>query len=124
MNLLSSRGLLALAAVVDIALHARSAPVPAKALAARHELAPRRLETLLQELARANILKGHRGPRGGYELARERRRITAAEIVRTAARADENGRTRKLRPRLVELVIEPVLADASRISQRTAVAAL
>lgn len=115
MNLLPSRGLLAVAAVVDVALHARAAPVSAKALAARHDLAPRRLETLLQELVRADILKGHRGPRGGYELARERRRITAAEIVSTVVRADQNGGKRKFRPRLVEAVIEPAVADASRI---------
>ena len=35
-------------------------------------------------LVHAKILKGVRGPRGGYELARERRRITVGEIVRTA----------------------------------------
>jgi Rrf2 family transcriptional regulator, iron-sulfur cluster assembly transcription factor len=40
--------------------------------------------TLLQGLVHAKILRGVRGPRGGYELARERRRITAGEIVRTA----------------------------------------
>ena len=28
------------------------------------------------------ILNGQRGPRGGYRLARERRRITIAEIIR------------------------------------------
>jgi Rrf2 family transcriptional regulator, iron-sulfur cluster assembly transcription factor len=84
MNLLSRRSVLAIAAVVDVALHSRSAPVAAKALAARHKLPPRHLETLLQGLVHANILKGVRGPRGGYELARERRRITVGEIVRTA----------------------------------------
>jgi hypothetical protein len=42
------------------------------------------LETLLQGLVHAKILKGLRGPRGGYQLARERRRITVGEIVRTA----------------------------------------
>ena len=51
------------------------APVAAKALAARHKLPPRHLETLLQALVHARILKGVRGPRGGYELARERRHI-------------------------------------------------
>jgi Rrf2 family transcriptional regulator, iron-sulfur cluster assembly transcription factor len=84
MNLLSRRSVLAIAAVVDIALHSRSAPVAAKALAARHKLPSRHLETLLQGLVHAKILKGLRGPRGGYELARERRRITVGEIVRTA----------------------------------------
>jgi Rrf2 family iron-sulfur cluster assembly transcriptional regulator len=47
-------------------------------------LPPRHLETLLQGLVHAKILKGVRGPRGGYELARERGRITVGEIVRIA----------------------------------------
>ena len=74
------------AAVVDIALHARPAPVAAKALAARHNLPPRHLETLLQALVRANILKGVRGPRGGYELARERR-LPLEQLLVLGARA-------------------------------------
>jgi Rrf2 family transcriptional regulator, iron-sulfur cluster assembly transcription factor len=84
MNLLSRRSVLAIAAVVDVALHSRSAPVAARALAARHKLPSRHLETLLQGLVHAKILKGVRGPRGGYELARGRRRITIGEIVRIA----------------------------------------
>jgi Rrf2 family transcriptional regulator, iron-sulfur cluster assembly transcription factor len=84
MNLLSRRSVLAIAAVVDVALHCAKAPVAAKALAARHKLPARHLETLLQGLVHARILTGVRGPRGGYELARERRRITVGEIVRTA----------------------------------------
>ena len=39
---------------------------------------------MLQGLVHAKILKGVRGPRGGYELARERRRITVGEILGTA----------------------------------------
>ena len=113
MNLLSRRSLLAIAAVVDIALYSRPAPVAAKALAARHKLPPRHLETLLQGLVHAKILKGVRGPRGGYELARERRRITAGEIVRTAlslSTADPNeiGAHSKL----LEKVIEPAVRRA------------
>jgi Rrf2 family transcriptional regulator, iron-sulfur cluster assembly transcription factor len=83
-SLLSRRSVLAVAAVVDVALHSRSAPVGAKVLAKRHKLPPRHLETLLQGLVHAKILKGVRGPQGGYELARERRRITVGEVVRTA----------------------------------------
>ena len=48
MMLLSRRSLLAIAAVVDIALHARPSPVAAKMLASRHNLPPRHLETVLQ----------------------------------------------------------------------------
>jgi Rrf2 family iron-sulfur cluster assembly transcriptional regulator len=84
LNLLSRKSVLAIAAVVDVALHSRSAPVAAKALAMRHKLRPRHLEALLPGLVQAKILKGLCGPRGGYELARERRRITVGEIVRIA----------------------------------------
>jgi Rrf2 family iron-sulfur cluster assembly transcriptional regulator len=84
MNLLPRRSVLAVAAVVDVALHSLSEPVSAQALAARHKLPPRHLETLLQGLVHANIFKGVRGPRGGYKLARGRRNITVGEIVRTA----------------------------------------
>src|SRR5579863_9323369 len=84
MNLLPRRSVLAIAAVVDVALHARPMPVASKPLAARHRLPPRHLETLLQGLVHAKFLKGVRGPRGGYELARERSRVTVGGIVRAA----------------------------------------
>ena len=91
MTLLSRKGLLALAAVIDVALHGRGRPVSAKALAARHELPARHLEPVLQALVRVGILKGIRGPRGGYELARERRRITADDILRAAGTIEDAG---------------------------------
>ena len=62
-----------------------------KALAARHSLPARHLEPVLQALVRMGILKGIRGPRGGYELARERRRITADEILRAAGTIEDGG---------------------------------
>jgi Rrf2 family protein len=108
--LLSHRSLLALAAVVDIAIHARPQPVAAKHLAGRLDLPPRHLETLLQTLVRAEILKGVRGPRGGYELARERRRITAAEVVR-AVEAEDND-DEKIDNAFIERVIQPVVTRA------------
>jgi Rrf2 family iron-sulfur cluster assembly transcriptional regulator len=115
MILLSRRSQLAIAAVVDVALHARPSPVAAKSLAARHHLPPRHLETLLQALVKAGILKGVRGPRGGYELARERRRISAGEIVR-AAMADglEDGTAPEPESKLVEFVIEPLVDTAGQ----------
>ena len=112
MNLLPERSLLAVATVVDVAMNARAAPVSAKALSARHGLMPRHLETLLQELVRAGILKGTRGPRGGYELARERRRVTVGEILRAAARVGERDAKPRPRPSFVEAVVAPALAPA------------
>ena len=89
MALLSRKDLLAIAAVIDVALRGRGRPVSAKALAARHALPARHLEPVLQALVRVGILKGIRGPRGGYELARERRRITADDILRAAGTMEE-----------------------------------
>ncbi len=115
MILLSRRSQLAIAAVVDVAIHARPSPVAAKALAARHNLPPRHLETLLQALVKAGILKGVRGPRGGYELARERRRVSAGEIVR-AAMADglEEGTLPEPESLLVNSVVRPLVHVASQ----------
>jgi len=113
MNLLSRRGVLAIAAVVDVALHSRSASVAAKALAARNKLPPRHLETLLQGLVHARILKGVRGPRGGYELARERRRITVGEIVRTAmSLSTADPEDLSANSILLERVIDPAVRKA------------
>lgn len=111
MTLLSRRAVYAVAAVLDVALHARPTPVSAKALAARQKVGPRHLESVLNALVRANILKGVRGPKGGYELARERRRITVAEIVQASerlAQEDEEG------SELVTRVIGPAIEQAAR----------
>jgi Rrf2 family protein len=89
MPLLSRKGLLAIAAVIDVAVHGNNRPVSAKVLAARHTLPSRHLEPVLQALVRVGILKGTRGPHGGYELARERRRITADEILRASGSIDD-----------------------------------
>lgn len=109
MILLCRRSMLALAAVADIAIHARPQPVAAKTLAGRLDLPPRHLETLLQALVRADILKGVRGPRGGYELARERRRISAAEVIRAVMNGESEAKTES---RFVENVISPIIAHA------------
>lgn len=113
MILLSRRSMLAIAAVVDIALHARPHPVSSKLLAARHDLPPRHLETLLQALVRTGILKGVRGPRGGYELARERRRVSAGEIVRAAMMSSPDDADQpEPHSRLVDEVVGPPVRKA------------
>lgn len=114
MILLSRRSQLAIAAVVDVALHARPTPVAAKSLAARHNLPPRHLETLLQALVKAGILKGVRGPRGGYELAKERRRITAGEVVRAAMADGAEDADPAPESRLVENVVQPLVERAGQ----------
>ena len=86
---LSRKTLLALEAVIDIAYNARPEPVQAKEITARQGVPQRYLEQVMQQLVRAGILKGVRGPRGGYRLARERRRIRVGDVVRIAMSLDE-----------------------------------
>jgi len=86
---LSRKTLLALEAVIDIAFNARPEPVQAKEITARQGVPQRYLEQVMQQLVRAGVLKGVRGPRGGYRLARERRRISVGDIVRVAESLDD-----------------------------------
>jgi DNA-binding IscR family transcriptional regulator len=58
----------------------RAIPV-SRALAKNQRLEPRYLCSELQALVREGILKAVRGPHGGYVLAREQRRITAAPTL-------------------------------------------
>jgi Rrf2 family protein len=112
MPLLPHKGLLAIAAVIDVALNARSQPVAAKALAHRHRLPPRHLEPVLQALVRQGVLKGIRGPRGGYQLAREARGITADDILRAISTADEEEEGAAARTGVLAQVVIPALAQA------------
>ena len=87
MALLSRKGLLAIAAVID--------PV-------------------LQALVREGILKGIRGPRGGYELARERKRITADEILRAAGTIEDEIEPALTGQGLVNDVVRPAVVQAEK----------
>ena len=78
-SLVSRRSVLAIAAVVDVALHSRSAPVAAKSLAARHKLPPP---------SPGDIAPGP-GPRQDPQ-----RRARAARRLRTGARAPAHHRGR------------------------------
>jgi len=79
---LSRKVLFAIEAVLDIAYHASSEPVQSKEITRRQGIPKRYLEQALQHLVRDGILVGVRGPKGGYRLAMERRRISVGDIVR------------------------------------------
>jgi Rrf2 family protein len=114
MPLLSRKGILAIAAVIDVALNSATRPVSAKALASRHGLPPRHLEPVLQALVHEGILRGVRGPRGGYELGREQGEITADEILRAAGTAEEGMGNHVQGSQLVGTVVIPALEQAER----------
>ncbi len=114
MPVLPRKGLLAIAAVIDVALNAAGRPVSAKALAARHKLSPRHLEPVLQALVRDGILKGMRGPHGGYELGRERKKISANDILRSAGRVDDDAEPPLPAANIIVDLVRSTLADAEK----------
>jgi Rrf2 family protein len=114
MPLLSRKGILAIAAVIDVALNSESRPVSAKALASRQGLPPRHLEPVLQALVHDGILRGVRGPHGGYSLGRDKANITANEILRAAGTVEDASEDRLPGSFLVAGVVLPALEQAER----------
>jgi Rrf2 family transcriptional regulator, iron-sulfur cluster assembly transcription factor len=112
MLLLPRKGILAIAAVLDIAMNSRGKPVAAKSLASRHRLPPRHLEPVLQALVRQGILRGVRGPRGGYELARSEGEIGADEILRAAGTVEDHDDAPLAGSALLSNVVVPALERA------------
>ena len=101
----------AIEAVLDIAYNASDVPVQSKEIAHRQGIPRRYLEQVLQHLVRADILRGVRGPRGGYRLARERRRIGLGEIVRIVARMDADEEDEDTGSDLGRVVLQPLWQD-------------
>lgn len=85
---ITKKMLYAIEAVLDIAFHAGAEPVQSREITRRQGIPQRYLEQALQHLVRDDILVGVRGPRGGYRLARERRRICVGDIVRSVRKME------------------------------------
>jgi len=90
---LSRKVLFAIEAVLDIAYHTSSEPVQSKEITRRQGIPRRYLEQALQYLVRDGILLGVRGPKGGYRLAKERRRISIGDIVRVVRKMETKKQT-------------------------------
>jgi Rrf2 family protein len=88
---LSKKLMFAIEAVLDIAYNSGSQPVQSREINSRQGIPRRYLEPVLQQLVRAGVLDGVRGPRGGYRLARERRKITLAEIAEAVRSTESTG---------------------------------
>ena len=60
---------------------------------------------------RCGILNGIRGPRGGYELARDRRNVSANDILRAAGTVDDSD-TDHAGSELLNKIVLPAMAAA------------
>jgi Rrf2 family protein len=91
MPIINQKAIIAILAVVDIATAVRTAgrAIRAKEIAARHGLPARYLEPVLQGLVRDGLLKSVRGAQGGYELARDPRKLSVNDILLSVTDVDE-----------------------------------
>ena len=78
---LSTKGRLAITAMVDITLRHDFGPVPLSDIASRHPISLSYLEQLFSKLRHQGLVISSRGPGGGYALGRRSDEITVADII-------------------------------------------
>lgn len=104
---LSKKLFYAVEAVLYIAYNSQQGAISSRDIATKQGLPARYLEGLMQKLVRGGILRGIRGPSGGYVLAKERRRVSIAEIcaILSDGEDDEEDSVSTL---LGERIVRPV----------------
>jgi Rrf2 family protein len=76
----SKRATYGIMVAVDLAMHAREAPIQARAIARRHGIPVRFLEQVLHAMKKAGLVESQRGPQGGYLLSHEPSEMSIADI--------------------------------------------
>jgi Rrf2 family iron-sulfur cluster assembly transcriptional regulator len=97
---LSTKGRYAVSAMIEIALNAEHGPVTLSDLAANQSISLSYAEQLFAALRKNRLVKGTRGPGGGFTLTRDPADITIAEIIGAVYEDDHST--------------SPQLADAER----------
>ena len=75
-------------AVVDLALRYGGEPISTGEIAEREELSVKYLESWLSALRNGDIIRSVRGAKGGHQLARPPREITAREVFEVLEGSD------------------------------------
>ncbi len=78
---ISSKGRYAVAAMMDLALHEGSRSLTIADIAEKQKISLSYLEQIFADLRRAGLVKGTRGPGGGYRLAKPASEISIAQII-------------------------------------------
>ena len=107
---ISKKIIYAIEAVVDIAIYSGIKPVQNIEIANRQGIPKRYLEQTLQSLVKKNILIGSRGPRGGYRLARERRKIKISEIIESVDSHNEKFTKKIIISEISKKIIDPLIS--------------
>ena len=80
-------------------------------IAQRQGIPKRYLEQTLQKLVQKRILVGSRGPKGGYRLSREKRKVKVSDIIEAVC--DEDQIYSEHNSELSKKVIQPLLKKIS-----------
>ena len=78
---LSTRGRYGTRAMAELATNYGKGPLMLEEIASRQQISRRYLEHIFADLKAAGLVRGLRGPRGGYLLTRDPRDILVSEIV-------------------------------------------
>lgn len=99
----------AIEAVLDIAVNSGLEPVRNESIAKRQGIPKRYLEQTLQTLVKSRILVASRGPRGGYRLAKERRKIKISDIILSIVQVKD--KESNFKSQLSNNIIKPLLNE-------------
>lgn len=78
---LSTKGRYAVTAMLDLTLNRDKGPVTLSEISECQDISLSYLEQLFARLRRNGLVKGVRGPGGGYRLARDPEQISVAEVI-------------------------------------------
>lgn len=78
---LSLRSQYAICGMFDLAYHGGDAPIQVRVIGERQKIPGRYLEQIFQRLRKADLVRGKRGPGGGYVLARPPGEIHLAQVI-------------------------------------------
>jgi Rrf2 family iron-sulfur cluster assembly transcriptional regulator len=79
---LSTKGRYSVTAMLDLAIHDRAGPVTLADISQCQGISLSYLEQLFARLRKSGLVKGVRGPGGGYRLSRPATEISIGDIVR------------------------------------------
>lgn len=78
----SSKSVYAIQLLVDMAVYGDYGNVKVRDISERQGVSAKYLEGIVSVLGKAGIVKGERGPQGGYRLGMSSRNITVGMVVR------------------------------------------
>lgn len=78
---LTSKGRYAVTAMLDVAIHATTGPVPLADISERQGISLSYLEQLFSRLRKHGLVMSVRGPGGGYKLGRCSAQIAVADVI-------------------------------------------